>query len=291
MSAIKLRILPLASTIISSTGTVGTIVGSGPWTATITGMSTTTGLLVGSPITATNGSGSLYGGAPASCIVASIVSATSITYTVTGGTTPTAGSVTNISTGSISNTDPVAQFKTGIVTKSSPLTVSEVDNNFDLLNAFKMEYHPTTKYDGTLYSGTADPSNATRLNYDGSLFATNLTAISTLKSNSLVSVQQNLAAATTTTLDVASYNNFYVTMGQNTTFAVSGLANKIGSSGLIILKQDATGGRTFTKATEMKTPLGGAAIAQYTTANSMSVISYYVCSSSEMVINYIGNFA
>ena len=81
---------------ISTTGTVGSITGTGPWTATITGMTDTADLVPGSAITATNGTGSL--GAGGTYIVASIVSNTSITYTATGGTTPTAGTVTNITT-------------------------------------------------------------------------------------------------------------------------------------------------------------------------------------------------
>jgi len=80
-------------------GTVGnTITGSGPWTATITGISSTTGINVGQYITATAGTGSLFGGSPTSVVVASIVSGTSITVTVTGGTTPTAGTITSITT-------------------------------------------------------------------------------------------------------------------------------------------------------------------------------------------------
>jgi hypothetical protein len=79
-------------------GTVGTITGSGPWTATITGISSTTGINVGQNITATAGTGSFFGGSPTSVVVASIVSGTSITITVTGGTTPTAGTVTSITT-------------------------------------------------------------------------------------------------------------------------------------------------------------------------------------------------
>jgi hypothetical protein len=80
-------------------GTVGnTITGSGPWTATITGISSTTGINVGQYITATPGTGSLFGGSPTSVVVASVVSATSITVTVTGGTTPTAGTITSITT-------------------------------------------------------------------------------------------------------------------------------------------------------------------------------------------------
>jgi hypothetical protein len=80
-------------------GTVGnTITGSGPWTATITGISSTTGINVGQYITATPGTGSLFGGSPTSVVVASVVSATSITVTVTGGTTPTAGTITSLTT-------------------------------------------------------------------------------------------------------------------------------------------------------------------------------------------------
>jgi hypothetical protein len=75
---------------------VASVTGSGPWTATITGISSTAGILVGQNITATAGTGSLFGGSPTSVLVASIVSGTSITVTVTGGTTPTVGTITAI---------------------------------------------------------------------------------------------------------------------------------------------------------------------------------------------------
>lgn len=81
--------------VVSATGTVGaTITGSGPWTGTITGMTTTAGLTVGQTITATDGTGKIEDGG--AVVVASIVSATSITFTTTGGTTPVAGTVTDI---------------------------------------------------------------------------------------------------------------------------------------------------------------------------------------------------
>ena len=86
---------PVDDTVISTTGTVGSISGSGPWTATITGMSTTTGLTAGDPISATAGTGSLGGGAGTYEVV-SVVSNTSITFRATGGTTPTAGTITNL---------------------------------------------------------------------------------------------------------------------------------------------------------------------------------------------------
>jgi len=81
---------------ISLTGTIGSITGNGPWTATITGMTTTTGLAIGDRIDAVSGTGGLYGGTPTSVLVDSIIDSTSITYVVTGGTTPLAGDVTDI---------------------------------------------------------------------------------------------------------------------------------------------------------------------------------------------------
>jgi len=86
---------PIDDTVISTTGTVGSISGAGPWTATITGMSTTAGLTVGDTITATTGTGTLGGGAGVYTVL-TIPGNTSITYTATGGTTPTAGTVTDI---------------------------------------------------------------------------------------------------------------------------------------------------------------------------------------------------
>lgn len=96
--------------VVSLSGTVGSILvggtSSGLYTygkpgffeATITGMTSTVGLAVGNWIYATNGSGSLYGGSPDYVEITSIESASSVKYRVKGGTTPTAGSVTNIST-------------------------------------------------------------------------------------------------------------------------------------------------------------------------------------------------
>ena len=100
---------PVDDTVISTTGTVGSISGAGPYTATITGMSTTAGLTVGDTITATAGTGTLGGGA-AVFTVLTIPGNTSITYTATGGTTPTAGTVTNITlTDQVVETNAVLQ--------------------------------------------------------------------------------------------------------------------------------------------------------------------------------------
>ena len=77
--------------IVSTTGTIGTVSGSGPYTATITSMSSTTGLIPGQTITATNGTGGFGSG---TMTVSTIASSTSITVSST--LTFTAGTVTNI---------------------------------------------------------------------------------------------------------------------------------------------------------------------------------------------------
>jgi hypothetical protein len=100
---------PVDNTIISTTGTVGSISGAGPWTATITGMSTTTGLTVGDTITATAGTGTL-GSSAGVFEILTIPGNTSVTYRATGGTTPTAGTVTNVTlTGQTVQTNAVLQ--------------------------------------------------------------------------------------------------------------------------------------------------------------------------------------
>jgi hypothetical protein len=86
----------IVSAVVSITGTVGSITGTGPWTAAITGMTNTSGLIPGAAITATNGAGTIGTGGTA--VVFSVDSSTSITYTYTGGTAPTTGTVTDITT-------------------------------------------------------------------------------------------------------------------------------------------------------------------------------------------------
>jgi len=85
---------PVTDEVISATGTVGTITGSGPWTARITGMTGVGDLSVGDEIYAADGTGKL--GVGGTYRVASILSATSITFTATGGTAPVAGTVTGV---------------------------------------------------------------------------------------------------------------------------------------------------------------------------------------------------
>ena len=82
---------PIDDTLISTTGTVGSVAGPGPFTATITGMTTTTGLTVNDTIIATDGTGTIG----TEVTVTSILGSTSITITA-DGLTPANGTVTDI---------------------------------------------------------------------------------------------------------------------------------------------------------------------------------------------------
>jgi hypothetical protein len=96
--------VPTVAAIVSTTGTIGTVTGSGtsgtPWTATITLMSAVTGLVSGSIITSTAGTGTFAAGGVVS--VKAVTGNKSITINKIGGTIPTAGTVTNITLPAVS---------------------------------------------------------------------------------------------------------------------------------------------------------------------------------------------
>jgi hypothetical protein len=94
---------------------------------------------------------------------------------------------------------------------------------------------------------------------------------------------------TTTTLDFDN-QNFTVTLDQNTTFSASNLSANVGKTGTIVIKQDSTGGYTFTLPSEFKTP-NGDAISQITTANSLNAINYFIVDANTIICNYLGDFS
>tara|TARA_R110002126_G_scaffold193293_4_gene341569 strand:+ start:3166 stop:4371 length:1206 start_codon:yes stop_codon:yes gene_type:complete len=84
---------PVTDEVISTTGSVNPISGSGPWLFGVSGMTTVGDLEVGDEIYATDGTGSFGGG---TTVVTSIVNSTTITATTTGAPSPTGGTVTGI---------------------------------------------------------------------------------------------------------------------------------------------------------------------------------------------------
>jgi hypothetical protein len=81
---------------ISASGTIASFTSEdGNYSITITGLSSTTGVVAGMNVTATNGTGG-FGTSANSITATSIPSGTSIVVTQLGGTVPTVGTITNI---------------------------------------------------------------------------------------------------------------------------------------------------------------------------------------------------
>ena len=134
---------------------------------------------------------------------------------------------------------------------------------------------------------TLDMSDAGNATFnDGATFGSGIVA------PRIKSTQVTVAAnSSSTALDFSTSNNFMVNMTADTTFSFSNISGAVGCSGNIVIVQDGTGGRDFTLPSEAKTPIDGATIVQNTGANEISVLSYYVMSSSQVLVNYIGDFA
>jgi len=96
--------VPVVAKVVSTTGTIGTVTGSGttsdPWTATITLMSSVSGLISGNIITATASTGTFAAGGEVS--IKTVLGTNSVQINKIGGTIPTAGSVTNITLPAVS---------------------------------------------------------------------------------------------------------------------------------------------------------------------------------------------
>lgn len=90
----NLLFTPVANVIVSATATIGTVTGIGPWSAPITGITSTTGLHVGNELTCVAGTGDF--GVGNTVVITSIPSNTSVVVSFTGGTAPTAGNVTQL---------------------------------------------------------------------------------------------------------------------------------------------------------------------------------------------------
>lgn len=99
----------------------------------------------------------------------------------------------------------------------------------------------------------------------------------------------SLTAAATTDIDFSVANHHKITLDQSVTFTFSNVS--AGQQGVIFITENATGGYSFTLPSVAKTPQGGASIVQETGANKVSILSYMVLDSSNVLVNYIGDFA
>jgi hypothetical protein len=189
---------------VSTTGTIGSIAGTGPYTAVITNMSSTDGLLTGQAITATAGTGNLGVG---STVVSSIIGSTSIG--ITSSATQNAGTITNIKT-------PAPITTAGLV-DGDPILITGVSGMTQL---------------------------ATAGENDTNLFYANVTSATTfeLYSDSALTANVDSSSFSNAVSNTGSYQTFTVTQ-YNTVASPQNVVfdNSITSSGTDIALDEATG--------------------------------------------------
>ena len=141
------------------------------------------------------------------------------------------------------------------------------------------------------------------LTFDGSTLA--LTGSGTVSSDfdvtGSVKITQNLRRTITTvtpssgvsTINLTANDNFVVNLTNESSSLVMTIASEnVGQSGVIILKNPSSVG-SFSMAalpSNMLTP-SGASVNFTTSANDTSVISYVVISSTQALVNYVGDFS
>ncbi len=141
------------------------------------------------------------------------------------------------------------------------------------------------------------------LTFDGSTLA--LTGSGTVSSDfdvtGSVKITQNLRRTITTvtpssgvsTINLTTNDNFVVNLTNESSSLVMTIASEnVGQSGVIILKNPSSVG-SFSMAalpSNMLTP-AGASVNFTTSANDTSIISYVVISSTQALVNYVGDFS
>lgn len=103
------------------------------------------------------------------------------------------------------------------------------------------------------------------------------------------SAPSTLTDGSSIAVDLSLSNNFTLTLGGNHGLANPSNANP-GQAGIIVVKQDATGGRTLSYASNYKFASGTAPVLS-TAANALDVLSYYVVDSTHVLILSALNFS
>lgn len=243
------------TSLVSTSGTIGSITGTGPWTATITGMKSVTGLSQGSVITATNGTTSTLG-AGGSAVVASIVSSSSITYTYTGGTTPVEGPITNIINASlpiISIVDTPTNASSAAFGISKPLSTSR-SYTFNIGYAANVGCQITTRISTCRATGHDFCDIGT-----GGYSTTNIPY-------SIYGEPALSRQLTQETLDESVGRCFFVSTNQDGIFKVGRFFSVDQGTGLVTI----SGGQAFSNVEAFGFSGGGAVVSKFSTDSTMT---------------------
>ena len=120
--------------------------------------------------------------------------------------------------------------------------------------------------------------------------STGIEATTYISGSALVSKQTAASMTGANNVDLSTSANHNITITGNITLTPTNFSARLGQSGIITLIQDSTGGHSITLNSLFKTPRGDS-IAFDTTADGISLMSYYVIDASNVAVNYLGPFS
>ena len=117
-----------------------------------------------------------------------------------------------------------------------------------------------------------------------------LEVVGAISGSALVSKQTAASMTGANNVDLSTSANHNITITGNITLTPTNFSARLGQSGIITLIQDSSGGHSITLNSLFKTPRGDS-IAFDTTADGISLMSYYVIDASNVAVNYLGPFS
>lgn len=131
-------------------------------------------------------------------------------------------------------------------------------------------------------------TNALRIK--GGATGTELTSPGSISGSAFVGKQTAASMTGANNIDLSTSANHNVTITGNITLTPTNFSGRLGQSGIITLIQDSSGGHSITLNSLFKTPRGDS-ISFDTTADGISLMSYYVIDASNVAVNYLGPFS
>ena len=142
----------------------------------------------------------------------------------------------------------------------------------------------------TFFVGGSQGSYDTKVGIGTSSPSVKLEVVGAISGSALVSKQTAASMTGANKVDLSTTANHNITITGNITLTPTNFSGRRGQSGIITLIQDSTGGHSITLNSLFKTPRGDS-IAFDTTADGISLMSYYVIDASNVAVNYLGPFS
>ena len=120
--------------------------------------------------------------------------------------------------------------------------------------------------------------------------STGIEASTYISGSAVISKQSHNSIGGSVSVNLSTSANHNLTLSGNVTLTPINFSERLGQSGIITLIQNPVGGHSITLNSLFKTPRGDS-IAFDTTANGISLMSYYVIDASNVAVNYLGPFS